>query len=150
LWLTSSGGDWSKYFIFSNWLGLKDGWNELIFDKSDFINMNGESWNNKLNRIKIRIIPNENTNVTFTDFRYDVNNDWLTGSKGYIQDDTINFKEGSQGLKLVTNNNEHGVNIKNTINKDFSNMNNIVVWAYVDDASELGYIRLMISSKFEF
>ena len=149
LFLTSTDTKtWDKYFMFDNWLGLKNGWNKLVFDKSDFINNNNESWNNTLKRVKITILPNENldTNVTLADFKFDVNNDWLPEGKGYIQNDTVNSREGSQGLKLISSNNTYGVYAENTINKDFSNENNIVIWTYVDDASKLNYIRLSISS----
>lgn len=142
--ITSTGNNWNKYFYKSKSTGYKNGWNRIVFDKRFFANVGNENWNNTMNRVRIVVYPitETDTNVTVDDLRYNVENDWV-GS--YQDSDTINFKEGLQGLKLIATNGD-SVYSDFTINKDFSNINNFAVWVYINDASNLQNIRLYITS----
>ncbi|MFZ3169114.1 MAG: polysaccharide deacetylase family protein, partial [Candidatus Methanoperedens sp.] len=145
MYITSTGTAWSKYFSQQMFGSFKTGWNKLIFDKSSFSNTNGESWNNVMNRIRITIYPNtgQNTNGTFDDLRYDVNNDWIGPTQ---EADTVNFKEGQQGLKLIGINGTTAYTDK-TINNNFSNTNNFVIWLYIENASNTDYITIYLTSS---
>ena len=160
IFLTSTGANFSKYFAHTIF-GLKNGWTKVVFDKSSFNDVNGEDWNNTMNRIKIAVYPNPgtDTNITLDDFRYYP--DWVVGGNGYAQADTVNYKEGLQGLRLVSSDIYdsstpipnttspilYGSTLDNKLNINLSNMNNIVYWVYIDDLSNLSYIRLELTSN---
>ncbi len=148
IYLTSTGNSWSKYFMGSYYAGMYSGWNKLILTNKSFENYYNESWNNNMNRIRIAIKPKDglDTNVTVDDLRYNVNSEWIMGgSNAYQEPDTVNFKEGSEGLKLVANNGDRAYSEK-IIDNDFSNISNFVLWLYVYDANSFDYIRIYLTS----
>ncbi len=67
-------------------------------------------------------------------------------NESYIIKDTINFKEGMRGLKLVAKNGDK-VYITRKIHEDFSNTKNFAFDVYVDDATTLGYITFYFTSR---
>jgi len=58
--------------------------------------------------------------------------------------DIVNFKEGSQGLKLITDSSRSATD--KVINNDFSNTNNIAFWLYVYNASTFSNVRIYLTS----
>lgn len=64
----------------------------------------------------------------------------------YITTDTINFKEGMRGLKLVTKNGDK-VYATRKIHKNFSNTKNFAFDMYVYNATTLGYITFYLASQ---
>jgi peptidoglycan/xylan/chitin deacetylase (PgdA/CDA1 family) len=88
LYITSNGTKWTSYFSDSEYGDVKTGWNKLLFNRNDFVNHKGESWNNPMNRIRLRIgtVGNKDLNVTFDDFRYNV-----TGKRAKL---IIQFDDG--------------------------------------------------------
>jgi peptidoglycan/xylan/chitin deacetylase (PgdA/CDA1 family) len=153
IYITSNGTSWGKSAFKQDITGtFQQGWNRLVLDKNNFIQDSGtvgsESWNNVMNRLRLTIYPNsgQNTNVTFDDLRYDVNTGW-TGI--YQEADTVNFKEGSQGLKLISANGNLPYADK-TINMNFSATNNFAIWVYVDNASNLNLVDMYITSTGNF
>lgn len=149
IYFTSTGPSWSKYFSkFYYDSPLSAGWNELVFDKNSFDNTNGESWDNVMNRIRIAIYPisNQSTNATLDNLRFDMSGNWTVGGIGASQRaDTINFKEGSQGLKLIATNGSSAFT-DSAISANFSDTNNFVVWTYIENASNLTFVRLYLTS----
>lgn len=141
LYFTSTGNAWSKYF--TKGIGstnLVSGWNKLIIDKNSFTTPNGESWNNLMTRMRIAVVPitGQDTNATFDDFRYNISTgNWTVSGSGFLLDDDINFKEGIKGLKLVATNG-NTVATDKVINNNFSTTNNFAIWAYIDNASNIG------------
>jgi len=143
VYLTST--NWSNKYFSSRRLYLHNGWNKLIIEKSDFnYNVGGENWNNIMKRIRISIYPkpSQAANVTLDDLRFDVNYDW-TGASQEI--DTINVRDGQQGLKLVSVNGASSYTDK-PINNNFSNINNFAIWVYVDNASNSDMLFIYITS----
>src|SRR3972149_650909 len=60
--------------------------------------------------------------------------------------DTINYKEGIQGLKLnVTNGNKYLVD--KAINLNLSTANDFGIWIYIPDATNFSYFRLYFTSS---
>ena len=144
LYITSNSSNWNTYFIdeISN-SHLNNGWNKIIVNKSsDFTTDNNENWNNIMKDIRLVVVPNngQDANVTFDDLRYNVNTgNWTVCCQGLQEPDTVNFKEGGQGLKLIANGGAGStVAIDKVINNNFSTTNNFVVWAYIDNASNIG------------
>lgn len=64
----------------------------------------------------------------------------------YITYDMMNFKEGKQGLKFVSENGDRVYATLN-INKDFSNTKNFIFDAYVYNETTLGYVTFYFTSK---
>lgn len=150
IYFTSTGSAWSKYFLIQPY-GFTTGWNKLMLNKGDFQNVGGENWNNVMNRIRITVYPNgSSTNATLDDLRYVAATNWtISGNGGYAESDNINFKEGVQGLKLVTTNGGY-MRADKAINKNFSNTNNFAVWVYISNADNLNFIRLFLTSTGSF
>lgn len=75
-------------------------------------------------------------------------NDWTLNGlhKSYIDADTINFKEGKQGLKLVAKNGDKVYTTRN-INKDFSNTKNFVFDIYVYNKTTFNYFTIYFTSQ---
>lgn len=75
-------------------------------------------------------------------------NNWVLDglNTSYIMVDTINFKEGGQGLKLVANNGNKVYATRN-INNDFSKTENFAFDIYVDDVSTFGYFAFYFTSQ---
>lgn len=105
----TSDPTWNKFFhndlIYK---GIKTGWNKLVFNKNDFTNIGGESWNNNMVRIRLRIYPlaGKNVNVTFDDLRYD-----HTGKKAKLM---IDFDDArttayTNAYPILSANNQSGV-----------------------------------------
>ncbi len=146
----TSTQDWSKMlYAQSMQSNLKKGWNKIIFNKRNFINSGGESWNNIITRVRLIIYPttDQNTDISLDNLRYDVTDDWTVGGIGAsLVPDTINFKEGLMGLKLMATNGNYAY-MDLPINKDFSNTNNFAIWTYVDNASNVNNILLYLTSN---
>lgn len=71
----------------------------------------------------------------------------LSGSNAsYIVEDTVNFKEGKQGLKLVTRNGDKVYTTRN-VDRSFSNTKNFAFDVYVYDVKTLNYITLYLTSQ---
>lgn len=76
--LITSTTNYSKYFRADSSTGclggLVTGWNSVVFLKSNFSNLYGESWNNLMARIRLRIYPTsgQNVSVNFDDLRFGV------------------------------------------------------------------------------
>ena len=51
---------------------MSNGWNKLMFLKSDFAAVGGEDWANTMIRLRFRVLSaaNSTVNVTFDDLRY--------------------------------------------------------------------------------
>ena len=148
IYLTSTGNQWSKYFYGSYYNGMYNGWNKLILSKDSFVNYNNESWNNAMNMIRIAMYPNTNlnTNVSVDDLRYNYSNEWTVGGNGaYQEPDRVNFKQGSEGLKLIATNGNRAYSDK-IIDNDFSNTNNFVIWLYVYNATSFDFLRIYLTS----
>ncbi len=145
LFLTSNGSNWAKYFSISL-QNVHQGWNNLILDRTSFKNNNNEDWNNTMNRIRLITYsqPGQIANATFDDLQYYDQYVWA-GSAGIIMPDTIQYKDGKQGLKFVSINGSE-VQADKTIDLNLKNVNNFAFWVYVDNASNLGYIRLILTS----
>jgi peptidoglycan/xylan/chitin deacetylase (PgdA/CDA1 family) len=152
IYLTSnySGQTWNSCFD-DNIFNLRQGWNKLIFNKNEFTNgcSSPENWNNIMTKLRLAIWPpggsNINTNATFDNLRYNMTNDWIVGGSGaYIQPDTVNFKEGTQGDRLVATNGTAYMDLQ--INNQFSNINNFGIWAYADNASAQNGMTFYITS----
>ena len=76
-----------------------------------------------------------------------INNWTLNGlNTSYIVADTLNFKEGKQGLKLVAKNGDKVFATRN-INNNFSNTKNFAFDIYIYDASTLGYLTFYFTSQ---
>lgn len=75
-------------------------------------------------------------------------NDWTLNGlhASYIEADTINFKEGKQGLKLVAKNGDKVYTTRN-INSNFSNTKNFVFDVYVYDETTLNYVTVYFTSQ---
>ncbi len=145
IYITSTGNSWSKYFS-KSLQNLKQGWNKILIDKSNFKSNNNESWNNTMNMIRIQLYSvdnNSSTNASFDDLRYFLVNDWVGISQ---EADIVNFKEGQQGLKLKAPNGSEAQTELILDNKDFSNINNFAFWAYIDDVNNVQFIRLIMTS----
>jgi peptidoglycan/xylan/chitin deacetylase (PgdA/CDA1 family) len=147
LYLTSN--NWASFFYYQLYSpNFQPGWNKLIFDKNLFNTNTGANWNNIMTKVRFDIAPidGQNTSVTFDDFRYNVNYDWiLGGDNASLQNDTVNFKEGSQGLKLIVTNGSTAY-IEKEINNNFSTTNNFAFWAYIDNASNFSYFDVYFTS----
>lgn len=142
IWIYFTSSGWRTYF--SKGIGstnLVSGWNKLIIEKNSFSTnpSNPESWNNIMTRMRISVVPatGRNTNVTFDDFRYNINTGNWSVNTGLQQVDSIHFKEGQKGLKLIAT---HGntASIDKVIKNNFSDTNNFAIWAYIDNASNIG------------
>jgi peptidoglycan/xylan/chitin deacetylase (PgdA/CDA1 family) len=109
LYFTSTGSAWSKYFSKGLWGNntVKTGWNKIVFGKSDFGTFNGESWNNVMNRVRLRIGPavGQNVNATVDDLRYD-----MTGQRAKM---IIDFDDAygnvTKTLPILSANNQSAV-----------------------------------------
>lgn len=144
----TSDNTWNKYFILQYYDSpFSAGWNKLVIDKSTFVSVNGESWNNVMKKIRIAIYPiDQNTNVTLDNLRYDKPGNWTVGGVGSsLQADKIHFKEGMQGLKLIAKNGNSAF-IDSAISTNFSKTNNFVIWTYVENASNITYLRFYFTS----
>ena len=75
-------------------------------------------------------------------------NDWTLNGlhTSYIEADTINLKEGNQGLKLVAKNGDKVYATRN-INNDFSKTKNFVFDVYVYDETTLNYVTVYVTSQ---
>ncbi len=67
----------------------------------------------------------------------------------YITFDTINFKEGKRGLKLVAINGDK-VYATLKINKDFSNTKNFTFGVYIYNTTTIGYITFYFTSRIDW
>ena len=74
LLILSSTADFSKIFTVSISVGnaMSNGWNKLMFLKSDFAAVGGEDWANTMIRLRFRVLSaaNSTVNVTLDDLRY--------------------------------------------------------------------------------
>ncbi len=68
-----------------------------------------------------------------------------TSIAGTQEADAVNFKEGKQGLKLIATDG-HDAAADLTINKSFSDLNNLAIWIYVDNASNFKFLSVVLSS----
>lgn len=141
----SSTSNWSRYFYKTLYTSYKQGWNRLFFDKRFFTNVGNDDWNNLMIRMRIQIYPTTgmNTNATVDDLRYNVENEWVGQSQ---ENDIANFKEGQQGLKLISINGST-VYSDLAINKNFSDINNFAMWMYVKNADNIGSISMYLTSN---
>ena len=154
---TSTGAAWNKKFykFFSN-QNFKSGWNKIIINKgSGFGNIGGESWDNIMNNVSLEVYPitGKSTNITFDNLRYDLENDWIGNSQ---EADTIHFKEGHQGLKIIAptgsaNDPDYPYASETesdlAINNNFSDVNNFVIWAYIYNETDLNWVRIYFTSN---
>lgn len=148
IYLTSAGAGWSKYYQCSYYNGMYNGWNKLLINGNSCYNVNNESWTNTFNRIRLAMYPKTNvdTQVAVDDLRYNVNDEWIGGGTGATQEpDTINLKEGSEGLKLSATNGYRAYSDK-TINGNFTNISNFAIWLYVNDANSFDFLRIYFTS----
>lgn len=141
-------GNWNTYFA-GFMTGLHAGWNKIILNQNNFITSpNPENWNNTMVQVRIAIYPTNGqyTNVTFGDLEYNVTNDWILGGVGgSLMADTVNFKEGQQGLKLSATNGNSSF-IDNALNSNFLTTNNFAIWTYVDNADNLLGMEIYFTS----
>ena len=81
------------------------------------------------------------------------NNDWIGPSQ---EADTVHFIEGQRGLKLIAPTGSakdpsypdaSETESDLAINNDFSNVNNFVIWAYINNETDLNWIRLYVTSN---
>jgi peptidoglycan/xylan/chitin deacetylase (PgdA/CDA1 family) len=145
LYLTSTGSSWTKYFSISL-QNLHQGWNNIILDKDNFRDNNGESWDNIMNKMRLITYsqPGTTSSATFDDYRFYTQYIWGT-SAGITVPDTDNVRDGQQALKFVSINGSE-VQADKTISANFKDVNNFAFWVYVDNASNLGFIRLILTS----
>ena len=147
LYFTSN--NWASFFYYQLYSpNFQPGWNKLIFDKNLFNTDTEANWNNIMTKVRFDIAPidGQNTSVTFDDFRYNVNYDWILGGDNVsLQNDTVNFKEGSRGLKLITTNGSTAY-IEKEIYNNFSTTNNFAFWAYIDNTSNFSYFDVYFTS----
>lgn len=63
----SSTSNFSKYFKYDISYGLTDGWNCVQFSKDDFINSGGESWDNTMIKLRVRVVAaaGKTANISF-------------------------------------------------------------------------------------
>jgi peptidoglycan/xylan/chitin deacetylase (PgdA/CDA1 family) len=77
---------------------------------------------------------------------FDNSSQWTVAGVGASKDiDTINFKEGKQGLKLIAINGNRSY-IDKKINNNFSDTNNFALWLYVRNVSTFNYINIYFTS----
>lgn len=74
---------------------------------------------------------------------------WTKGSGGTMVRDTINFKEGLQGIKLTSPSSAINCFMTKTIAINFIN-NYLRIWVYIDDIANLGELRIYISKNSSF
>lgn len=68
----ASQEDWSKHFYTGISFALLNGWNYVVFNKSQFVSVGGETWDNVMTNIKFRYAPTEgkSTSINIDDFRF--------------------------------------------------------------------------------
>ncbi len=89
----------------------------------------------------------ENGQGTLLENFENLNNWKLEGlNASYIVVDTVNFKEGRQGLKLIAKNGNKAYTTRN-IDRNFSNTNSFAFDIYIYDATTVNYITFYFTSQ---
>lgn len=70
---------------------------------------------------------------------------WRTDINSIKEEDTINFKEGKQGIRLIATNGNRSY-IDKKISNNFSYTNNFALWLYVYNVSSFNYINIYFTS----
>ena len=70
----TSTTDWSKYLVMGWNTPLENGWNKMVFCKSEFANYGAESWDNTMTQIMINVISSDgqNTSIYLDDLRFGI------------------------------------------------------------------------------
>jgi peptidoglycan/xylan/chitin deacetylase (PgdA/CDA1 family) len=70
----TSETDWSRYFKMDWSEPLENGWNHMLFCKSEFTNFGDENWDNTMVMMRVVVAPKtgQNASIYFDDFRYGI------------------------------------------------------------------------------
>lgn len=103
----TSTSDWSKYFYIDFNLDPINGWNYQVFSKSQFGNVNNESWDNTMIKMRLRINPWPGTNPSayFDDLRFGI----VGQPKVIMSFDDNHESQFTEAYPILANNNQRGV-----------------------------------------
>jgi peptidoglycan/xylan/chitin deacetylase (PgdA/CDA1 family) len=70
----TSTTDWSKYLVIGWNTPLENGWNKMVFCKSEFANYGAESWDNTMAEIMVSVTSKsgQNASIYFDDLRFGI------------------------------------------------------------------------------
>lgn len=85
-------------------------------------------------------------NVLFEGFE-DTSTWGLGGAGASKDDDTVNYREGQQSIKLTSANGVKAQLVKSNTNIDLSKVDNVIFWVYVWDVSKLDSLRIVLATE---